>query len=88
MSKNENENNGTDKKLIECDLCDKVYSGNHARSILRRHLDRFHKIPLSNQPRKTRWDDDINRPKDDADKRQRLVHSSQISFLHLLNFQV
>jgi len=33
-----------------------VYKGKHARSIWRRHLCDKHGIPLSDQPRRTRWD--------------------------------
>lgn len=41
---------------FKCPQCDKVYQGKHARSIWRRHLQDKHGIPLSSQPRRTRWD--------------------------------
>jgi uncharacterized C2H2 Zn-finger protein len=41
---------------FKCPNCDKVYKGKHARSIWRRHLQDKHGIPLSQQPRRTRWD--------------------------------
>jgi hypothetical protein len=42
--------------IYDCEYCDKTYQGKHARSIWRRHLSDKHKIPLSTQPRRTRWD--------------------------------
>jgi len=41
---------------FKCPNCDKIYKGKHARSIWRRHLQDKHGIPLSQQPRRTRWD--------------------------------
>lgn len=41
---------------FKCPQCDKIYKGKHARSIWRRHLQDKHGIPLSSQPRRTRWD--------------------------------
>lgn len=41
---------------FRCPNCTKVYKGKHARSIWRRHLQDKHGIPLSMQPRRTRWD--------------------------------
>lgn len=46
----------TNKLTFPCPYCDKKYSGKHARSIWRRHLQDKHEIPLALQPRKTRWD--------------------------------
>ena len=60
-----------------CHLCDKVYNGKHGRSIFRRHLQSKHNIPLSSQPRKTRWDNDSNRPKDDDERRNRMLQSKR-----------
>lgn len=41
---------------FKCPNCNKIYRGKHARSIWRRHLQDKHGIPLSMQPRRTRWD--------------------------------
>lgn len=48
-----------------------VYLGIHARSIWRRHLKDKHKIPLSLQPRRTRWDgrEDVDDKKDKGKKK-------------------
>ena len=47
---------------FKCPQCDKVYRGKHARSIWRRHLQDKHGIPLSQQPRRTRWDTGASPP--------------------------
>ncbi|GAA5861607.1 hypothetical protein JCM8547_008089 [Rhodosporidiobolus lusitaniae] len=67
-------NSDTDFK---CPQCDKVYRGKHARSIWRRHLQDKHDIPLSQQPRRTRWDNDANRPKSEEEKRARTLDSKR-----------
>lgn len=46
-----------------------AYLGLHARSIWRRHLKDKHKIPLSLQPRRTRWDDREDQPDDKKRKK-------------------
>lgn len=46
----------TGKLTFPCPYCEKKYTGKHARSIWRRHLQDKHEIPLALQPRKTRWD--------------------------------
>ncbi|CED82547.1 hypothetical protein [Phaffia rhodozyma] len=62
----------------ECFVCDKIYTGKHARSIWRRHLSDKHKIPLSAQPRRTRWDKvDDRRPKTDEERRARSLASKR-----------
>ncbi|CEH15745.1 hypothetical protein CBOM_04964 [Ceraceosorus bombacis] len=60
-----------------CPYCDKSYNGKHARSIWRRHLQDKHAIPLSQQPRRTRWDGDANRPKNAEERRQRMLESKR-----------
>ncbi|GAA93621.1 uncharacterized protein L969DRAFT_43494 [Mixia osmundae IAM 14324] len=67
----------TNERVFICSYCGKEYNGKHARSIWRRHLNDKHKIPLSQQPRKTRWDNDANRPKDDEERRQRTLESKR-----------
>ncbi|GAA6039688.1 hypothetical protein JCM8097_001351 [Rhodosporidiobolus ruineniae] len=62
---------------FKCPQCDKVYRGKHARSIWRRHLQDKHGIPLSAQPRRTRWDNDANRPKSEEEKRARNLDSKR-----------
>ncbi|GAA5837652.1 hypothetical protein JCM11251_002034 [Rhodosporidiobolus azoricus] len=62
---------------FKCPQCDKVYRGKHARSIWRRHLQDKHGIPLSQQPRRTRWDNDANRPKSEEEKRARTLDSKR-----------
>lgn len=66
-----------DLPVFQCSLCPKVYTGHHSRSIWRRHLSDKHGIPLSDQPRRTRWDGDENRPKDDNERRQRTLESKR-----------
>lgn len=63
--------------IFACPYCDKQYSGKHARSIWRRHLQDKHAIPLSQQPRRTRWDGDANRPKNAEERRQRMLESKR-----------
>ncbi|GAA5872085.1 hypothetical protein JCM1840_006315 [Sporobolomyces johnsonii] len=62
---------------FKCPQCDKVYKGKHARSIWRRHLQDKHGIPLSQQPRRTRWDNDANRPKSEEERRARTLDSKR-----------
>ncbi|GAA6021196.1 hypothetical protein JCM10207_008351 [Rhodosporidiobolus poonsookiae] len=62
---------------FKCPQCDKIYRGKHARSIWRRHLQDKHGIPLSAQPRRTRWDNDANRPKTEEEKRLRTLDSKR-----------
>ncbi|ORY74509.1 hypothetical protein BCR35DRAFT_306643 [Leucosporidium creatinivorum] len=62
---------------FKCPQCDKVYKGKHARSIWRRHLQDKHGIPLSSQPRRTRWDNDANRPKSEEERRARTLDSKR-----------
>ncbi|KNE92610.1 hypothetical protein PSTG_13996 [Puccinia striiformis f. sp. tritici PST-78] len=63
--------------IYDCEYCEKTYQGKHARSIWRRHLSDKHKIPLSTQPRRTRWDNDANRPKTEEDRRERTWESKR-----------
>lgn len=63
--------------VFACPYCDKRYNGKHARSIWRRHLQDKHAIPLSQQPRRTRWDGDANRPKNAEERRQRMLESKR-----------
>lgn len=46
----------TGEEVYPCPNCPKKYTGKHARSIWRRHLQDKHAIPLAAQPRRTRWD--------------------------------
>lgn len=62
---------------FQCPYCEKRYTGKHARSIWRRHLQDKHNIPLSQQPRRTRWDGDLNRPKNAEERRQRMLESKR-----------
>ncbi|EST06666.1 hypothetical protein PSEUBRA_004580 [Kalmanozyma brasiliensis GHG001] len=66
-----------DVTAFPCTYCDKVYTGKHARSIWRRHLQDKHNIPLSAQPRRTRWDGDVNRPKNAEERRARMLESKR-----------
>ncbi|TKY90969.1 hypothetical protein EX895_000968 [Sporisorium graminicola] len=66
-----------DASAFPCTYCDKVYTGKHARSIWRRHLQDKHNIPLSAQPRRTRWDGDVNRPKNAEERRARMLESKR-----------
>ncbi|KAK0538703.1 hypothetical protein OC842_001226 [Tilletia horrida] len=66
-----------DPSIFPCPFCDKSYEGKHARSIWRRHLQDKHAIPLSAQPRRTRWDSDVNRPKNAEERRQRMLESKR-----------
>ncbi|CAJ0908095.1 10972_t:CDS:2 [Entrophospora sp. SA101] len=50
--------------------------GNNSRSILRRHLAQIHKVTLR---RGTRWDSNPNRPKNDEERRQRMLESKRKS---------
>ena len=50
------EDESTGELTFPCPFCNKQYTGKHARSIWRRHLQDKHQIPLAAQPRKTRWD--------------------------------
>ncbi|CAH7675464.1 hypothetical protein BY996DRAFT_1787838 [Phakopsora pachyrhizi] len=63
--------------IYDCEYCDKAYQGKHARSIWRRHLSDKHKIPLATQPRRTRWDNDANRPKTEEERRERTLESKR-----------
>ncbi|KAI7963461.1 hypothetical protein MJO29_003888 [Puccinia striiformis f. sp. tritici] len=63
--------------IYDCEYCEKTYQGKHARSIWRRHLSDKHKIPLSTQPRRTRWDNDANRPKTEEERRERTLESKR-----------
>lgn len=65
------------KGAFACPHCDKSYKGKHARSIWRRHLQDKHGIPLSVQPRRTRWDADANRPKNAEERRERMLESKR-----------
>ncbi|KAI5481107.1 hypothetical protein MNV49_005542 [Pseudohyphozyma bogoriensis] len=57
--------------------CAKVYKGKHARSIWRRHLQDKHGILLKDQPRRSRWDNDANRPKSEEERRARTLDSKR-----------
>ncbi|KAK4052531.1 hypothetical protein OIO90_004298 [Microbotryomycetes sp. JL221] len=61
---------------FRCAHCDKVYQGKHARSIWRRHLQDKHGIPLSQQPRRTRWDNDAGK-KTEEERHTRLLDSKR-----------
>ncbi|PWN34767.1 uncharacterized protein FA14DRAFT_178165 [Meira miltonrushii] len=63
--------------IFSCPYCDKQYAGKHARSIWRRHLQDKHFIPLSQQPRRTRWDGNANRPKNAEERRERMLESKR-----------
>ncbi|MBW0495137.1 hypothetical protein O181_034852 [Austropuccinia psidii MF-1] len=63
--------------VYDCEYCEKTYQGKHARSIWRRHLSDKHKIPLATQPRRTRWDNDANRPKTEEERRERTLESKR-----------
>ena len=68
---------GPNAHIFVCPHCDKRYTGKHARSIWRRHLQDKHAIPLSVQPRRTRWDRDANRPRNAAERRERMLESKR-----------
>ena len=68
---------GGDTNVFVCPHCQKRYVGRHARSIWRRHLQDKHSIPLSVQPRRTRWDRDANRPRNAEERRERMLESKR-----------
>lgn len=68
---------GGNLNLFVCPHCEKRYVGKHARSIWRRHLQDKHNIPLSVQPRRTRWDRDANRPRNAEERRERMLESKR-----------
>lgn len=68
---------GGDANVFVCPHCQKRYVGKHARSIWRRHLQDKHAIPLSVQPRRTRWDRDANRPRNAEERRERMLESKR-----------
>lgn len=68
---------GQNPNIFVCPHCEKRYTGKHARSIWRRHLQDKHAIPLSVQPRRTRWDRDMNRPRNAAERRERMLESKR-----------
>ncbi|CAG8800832.1 2298_t:CDS:2 [Gigaspora margarita] len=76
---NENKENSVNEyKKFSCEECGKIYQGKNARSILRRHLKDKHEIEL---PRASRWDNDPNRPKNDEERRQRMLESKRKNLL-------
>ena len=68
---------GGNANVFVCPHCEKRYVGKHARSIWRRHLQDKHAIPLSVQPRRTRWDRDANRPRNAEERRERMLESKR-----------
>lgn len=68
---------GGNTNVFVCPHCEKRYVGKHARSIWRRHLQDKHAIPLSVQPRRTRWDRDANRPRNAEERRERMLESKR-----------
>ncbi|WFD42630.1 hypothetical protein MPSI1_001276 [Malassezia psittaci] len=68
---------GGNSNVFVCPHCEKRYVGKHARSIWRRHLQDKHAIPLSVQPRRTRWDRDANRPRNAEERRERMLESKR-----------
>ncbi|KDN53037.1 hypothetical protein K437DRAFT_253691 [Tilletiaria anomala UBC 951] len=64
-------------RTFVCEFCQKAYTGLHSRSIFRRHLSVKHGIPLNSQPKSTRWDADPLRPKDDQERRERMLESKR-----------
>lgn len=63
--------------LHGCPYCDKVYEGQHARSICRRHQMSKHGIELEVQVKKSRWDNNPNRPATEAEKHKRTLESKR-----------
>ncbi|PKI85563.1 hypothetical protein MVES1_000505 [Malassezia vespertilionis] len=68
---------GAGPNVFVCPHCEKRYTGKHARSIWRRHLQDKHAIPLAVQPRRTRWDRDANRPRNAEERRERMLESKR-----------
>ncbi|KAH8930175.1 hypothetical protein BT69DRAFT_987795 [Atractiella rhizophila] len=62
---------------MQCEYCDKCYKGRNARSIYKRHLAEKHSIPLNSQARKTRWDNNPNRPSTAEERRERTLESKR-----------
>ncbi|KAJ9092747.1 hypothetical protein QFC19_008599 [Naganishia cerealis] len=60
-----------------CPYCNKVYRGQHARSICRRHQMSKHGIELEVQVKKSRWDNNPNRPATEQEKHQRTLESKR-----------
>ncbi|KAI5453442.1 hypothetical protein NCC49_005919 [Naganishia albida] len=60
-----------------CPYCNKVYRGQHARSICRRHQMSKHGIELEVQVKKSRWDNNPNRPATEEEKHQRTLESKR-----------
>ncbi|KAG9305884.1 hypothetical protein G9A89_016536 [Geosiphon pyriformis] len=78
------ENSESNSKLFLCNYCDKTYQGKNSRSILRRHVKEKHAIEL---PRGTRWDNDPNRPKNDEERRQRMLDSKKRQVFKALDIE-
>lgn len=66
-------------QVSRCDQagCTKAYAGPNAVSNLKRHKANVHHIPLSAQPRHTRWDHNPNRPKDEQERRERMLEAKR-----------
>lgn len=64
---------------VVCDQpnCSKTYTGPNAVSNIKRHKANVHHIPLSQQPRLTRWDRYPNRPKTEQDRRERMLEAKR-----------
>ncbi|WFD29326.1 hypothetical protein MSPP1_000335 [Malassezia sp. CBS 17886] len=77
LSRRAQQEAGGNPNLFVCPHCEKRYAGKHARSIWRRHLQDKHAIPLSVQPRRTRWDRDANRPRNATERRERMLESKR-----------
>ncbi|RSH89215.1 hypothetical protein EHS25_002327 [Saitozyma podzolica] len=54
-----------------CRMCRKTYEGRNARSVARRHLQDKHDVPLASQPRRSRWDFNVDRPSGPEEARER-----------------
>ena len=64
-------------EILPCPHCTKTYTGHNARSVLRRHVSEKHRIGYNLQPRSSRWDRDPNRPRDDRERRARVLESKR-----------
>lgn len=70
-------NDPSNPNVHGCPYCEKVYTGQHARSICRRHQMSKHGIELDVQVKKSRWDNNPNRPATEEEKHQRTLESKR-----------
>ncbi|WVQ85931.1 hypothetical protein IAT38_008099 [Cryptococcus sp. DSM 104549] len=63
--------------LYTCRVCGKTYDGKNSRSVARRHLQDKHGVPLAVQSRRSRWD--IERDKERQERRAEAAEAEEAS---------